>query len=111
GGGVADLVPEHLVLAPSHRAPDRLRVWVHDDLVRIETMTSLRVVRAIYAVPIELAGPDVGHVAVPHHVGLLGQRDAMRFARRRRRIEKAELDLGGVRGEQGEVEPEPGPGA
>ena len=43
-----------------------------------------RLVRAVDAIAVELAGPHVGQVAVPDHVGLLGQRDARRFLRRRR---------------------------
>ena len=43
-----------------------------------------RLVRAMDAVAVELAGQHVGQVGVPDHVGLLGQRDALRLLLGRR---------------------------
>src|SRR5262249_46898175 len=61
------------------------------------------------AVPVELAGGDVGQVAVPHLVGLLEHRHPLRLARRVG-LEEAQLDLGGALGEEGEVDARPVPG-
>ena len=44
-----------------------------------------RLVRAVDAVAVELAGQHVGQVGVPDLVGLLGQRDPLRLLRSRRR--------------------------
>jgi hypothetical protein len=49
-------------------------------------MPDRRLVRAVHAIAIQLAGQHVGQIAVPHHVGLFGERDAMRFAPRPPRV-------------------------
>ena len=65
-------IAEHLV-GPANRTRHRLRVWIHDNLVRVETVALPRLVRAVDAVTVELVRPDVGQEAVPDHVGLLRQ--------------------------------------
>jgi hypothetical protein len=62
------------------------------------------------AVAVELAGEHVRQVRVPDLVGLLRERQAVRFRRRARGIEQAQLDLRGVLGEKREVDPRAIPG-
>src|SRR5262249_7133216 len=61
-------------------------------------------------VAIQLPGTHVGEIAVPHHVGLLGQRDRRRRRGRIRRVEETELYAGSVGRKDGEVHPDAGPG-
>ena len=75
---IADLVAEHRV-GPANRRADRLRVRIEDDLVRVESVAVLRLVRTVDAVTVELVRPDVRQVAVPDLSGLLGQRNADAF--------------------------------
>jgi hypothetical protein len=89
---------------PPHGAADDARVRIHDDLVGIEPVATARLVRSVHAVAIELSRPHVGQIAVPHHVGVLGQRNRDRFAVGRRRVEQAQLDAGRVLAEQREVD-------
>ena len=77
--GVADRVAEHLV-SPANRTRHRLRVWIHDNFVGIETVPACGFVRAVYAVTVELVRAGVRQKAVPDHVGLLRQRDARSLA-------------------------------
>ena len=108
GLGVADAISEHFV-GPSNHTRDRLRVWIHDNLVRIETVALARFVGAVNPVTVELVRPDVGEEAVPDHVGLFGQRDARRFFRRVYRVKQAKFDFGRVRGKNREVDADPRP--
>ena len=55
---VADGIAVHL-LAPVHRASHRLRVRVENDLVVVEAMSTLRLVRAVHPVPVELTSNQV----------------------------------------------------
>ena len=41
----------------------------------------------------------IGQTPVPHHIGLLGQRNAYAFPRRVRRVEQTQLNHGRVRRE------------
>ena len=93
---VTDGVPEHLV-GPLNRTRDRFRVWIHDNLVGVESVADCRIVRAVDAITVELVRTRVGQKRVPHHVRVLGQWNARAFFRGVRRIEKAKLDFGGVR--------------
>ena len=96
GVGVSDLVAEHLV-APANRTRHRLRVWIHDNLVGVESMSRRRFVRTVYTIAVELVRTDVGQEAVPDHVRVLWQRDALAVMRRVRAVEQAKLDLRRVR--------------
>ena len=69
-------------------------------------MSLLRRVRAVHAVAVDLAGTHARHVAVPDLVAVFGQLDALGLGLAAV-IEQAELDLGGVRREEGEVDPLP----
>src|SRR6185369_1497277 len=60
-------------------------------------------VRAVHAVAVHRAGAYAFDIAVPDLVGVLGELDALVLALAAG-IEQAQLDAGGVRGEQGEVD-------
>ena len=60
-----------------------LRIGVEQQLVRIEAMALLRLVRPVHAVAVDRAGPRVRQIAVPDLVGVLGQLDAFELASRR----------------------------
>ncbi len=47
---------------------------------------------------------DVGEVAVPHHVGVLGKGNRQRLHLGVDRVEEAQLDAGGVLGKDREVD-------
>ena len=66
-------------LVPSRRASDDARVGIHQDLVRIEAMPVVGIVRTVHAVAVQLAGAHVRQIAMPAHVGLLGERDRHRL--------------------------------
>ena len=106
--GVADLVAEDLG-GEAHLADMRLRVRIEQQLVGVEPVTGLRRVGTVHPVAVDGAGARVWQVAVPDLVGVLGQLDAVEL-RAARGVEQAQLDLGRVGREQGEVDPEPVPG-
>ena len=85
---VADAISEHLV-APPNRTRNRFRVWIQDNLVRIETVAVLRLVRTMHAVTVELVRTGVRQKAVPHLIGLFLQLDRSRFFRCVSRVEQA----------------------
>ena len=66
--------------------------------------------RTVHTVAIQLAGPDVGQITVPDHVGLLGQRNHQRLGFRLGRIEQAQLYASRMFGEQREVDADAIPG-
>jgi hypothetical protein len=76
---IADRVAEHGIVPPDP-APYRLGVWVENNLVRVEPVPCTGVVRSVHPVSVQLPWTNVRQVPVPHHVGVLGQRDA--FGRR-----------------------------
>ena len=98
----ADPVAE-MGVAPMELADQLLGVGVEQQLVMIEAVARLRVVGAVDAIAVELARADVGQVAVPDLVGVLGQHDPLQLALAAG-IEQAELDLLGIGAEQGEVD-------
>ena len=104
-----DLEAEQRVV-PAHGPADDLGVGIQDQLVRVEAMAEVRRVRAVHAVAVQLARMHVRQVAVPDHVGLLGQRNRQRLDFGVDRVEQAELDAGGVLGEQREVDADAVPG-
>ena len=101
--------PEQRIV-PADRTPDDLGVGIQYQLVGIESMTEMRRERPVNPVAVELSRMHVGHVAVPDHVGLFGQRDRQRFHLRVDRIEQAQLDPRRVLGEDREVDPDTVPG-
>ena len=78
--------------------------------MRIEAVPGCRLIRSVDAKAVELAGLQIGKVAVPDLVGPLGQRDPLGFLDRARRIEQAQLDLRRMFREEGEVDARAVPG-
>ena len=101
---VAPVRPLELVAeqrrVPVHLPVDGLRVRVEQQLVRVGPLPGARVVRAVHAVAVPLAGADVGQVAVPDEPVHLGQVDHGLPAGV---VEQAELDPVRDLGEQREV--------
>ena len=98
-----DLVAEQrrVPLQLSHQL---LGVGIEQKLVRIEAVASSGLVGAMHAIAVDRAGARVRKVAVPDFVGVLGQADAFDLPLDAG-VEQAELDLGRVGGEQGEIHP------
>src|SRR4029079_1785453 len=103
GALAADAITE-MRIAPRERADDRLRVRIEQQLLRIEAMALLRLIRTVHAIAVELAGPRFGQVAMPDLIGLLAQRDALQLAPPAI-IEQAQLDAIRKLREQREVDP------
>ncbi len=72
-------------------------------------MAVLRLVGAIHAIAVDLAGMSVGQVTVIDLIGVFGQFDAFEFLLASG-VEQAQLDLGGVGGKQREVHAQAVPG-
>ncbi len=100
----ADTVAEMRV-RPAQWADDLPRVRVEQQLVRVETVTRTGFVGAMHPIAVDGSGARVGKIAVPDLVGVFGQRDAFDLAAPFR-VEQAEFNLGGVGGEQGEIDPQ-----
>ena len=100
-----DGVPEHRIVPPDGPG-DRFCVRVEHHLVRVEPVTVRGIPGAVDAITVELARPDIRHVAVPVHVRLLGQRDPLALGRCLRTIEEAQVHTGRVLGKDGEVDAE-----
>src|SRR5665648_215923 len=77
------------------------RIGVEQQLVGVEAMAVARRVRPMHAVAVELARGEARHIAVPHLVGVLRQRDARRLGAAR--VKQAKLHARRMSGEQGEV--------
>src|SRR5262249_5807135 len=73
---------------------------VDQELRRVEPLAGLRLVRAVDAVAVPLAGPDAGQVAVPVEDGAVDHLDDLLAVVL---VEQAELDALGVLGEEREV--------
>ncbi len=67
--------------------------------------------RTVHAVAVELTGEHVGKVDVPDFIGIFLEREPMRFLLRVDGVEKAELDLGRILREEGEIHPGSVPGS
>jgi hypothetical protein len=94
-----------------HQVPaDRLGVGVEQQLVDIATQTAARIVGSVGAQPVQLPRPDVWKVAVPDPSGLHRQRESCAFPRRLGRLEKAQIDIGGLLGEDRHVDASAVPG-
>ena len=85
------------------------RVRVEQQLVVVEAMTGIRLVGAVNAITVDRAGPDVGHIAVPHFVGIFGELDAGALGLAGL-VEQANFDFRRVRGKQPEIDAFPTPG-
>ncbi|MCW2241511.1 hypothetical protein M2351_006156 [Azospirillum canadense] len=94
---------------PADVADQSLGVGIEQQLVGVEAVAVLRVVGAMDPVGVDRAGPRIRQVAVPDFVGEFRQLDALQF-RFAGFIEQAELHLGRVGREQGEVDAKPVPG-
>src|SRR6185437_5515802 len=89
-------------VAPADVPDDAPSVGVEQQLVRVEAVAFLRLVRPVHAVAVELTGTCLRKVAVPHEVGTLAQRDALRLALAAL-VEQAQLHLLRVPREEREV--------
>ncbi len=94
---------------PVDLAHHGLGVGVQHQLVRVEAVPVLRLIGSVHAVAVDGAGPGLGQEAVPDLVGVFRQVDAADLGLARI-VEQAQLHLGGIGGEQREVDPQPGPG-
>ena len=106
--GVADGVAEQR-LGPFQAADQLLGVGVDQQFVGVEAVAVLWLVGAVYTVAVNQAGMRVGQVAVVDLIGVFGQLDALDFLFAAG-VEQAQLDLGGVGREQGEIHPKAIPG-
>jgi acylphosphatase len=79
------------------------RPWVEQQLVGVEAVTVLGLIRAVRTQAIDEAGADAFDKTVENTVGGAVQRVLLEFARAAR-IEDAQFDLGGVVGEDGDVD-------
>ena len=95
-------------IAPGKNAAELFAVGVNQQFVRIETVTVGGLVPAVYAVAVKLARRHVREIAVPHIFGALWQRDAFGFAFAFA-VKQAQLDLGRIGREQGEIGAAPVP--
>ena len=107
-GQIVGLVPqrvtEHL-RSPPELTDMRLRVRVEQQLVMVEAVAVLGIVRAVHAVSVDSAGASVGQVAVPDLIRVFGQFDAFQLAFASC-VEKAELDFRRKGGEQRKIHAE-----
>src|SRR6185369_16475200 len=94
---------------PAQFADHGLGARVEQQLVGIETVARLRLIRPVHAIAVDSAGTRVGQKAVPYLVGVFGQLNAFELALAVI-VEQAELDLRGVTGEQREIHAASGPG-
>ena len=85
------------------------RIGVEQQLVVVEAVAFLGRVGAVHAIAVNRAGARLVHVAVPDFVGEFRKFDALEFGGAGV-VEQAELDLGGVGAEQGEVDAKTVPG-
>src|SRR5207245_3307480 len=79
---------------------DCARVRIEQQLVPVAALSLRRVVWAVHAEAVPLAGSDAGRVSVPGEAGDLRQVDAGLFSSV---VEETQLDLFGELGEEGEV--------
>ena len=59
-------------------------IGIEQELVGIEAVSVLRLVRPVHAIAVKLPGADAGDMPVPDIAGSLRQRDALELAARRR---------------------------
>ena len=80
-----------------------------DSLFGIEAVAGLRLIGAVHAIAVKLAGSDVRKIDVPDVVGAFRHRDALGLALALA-VEQAQFDLGGIGGKQREIGSAPVPG-
>src|SRR5260370_8623940 len=97
-------------IAPHEATGEPFRIGVEQKLVCIEAMAAFRIVGAVYAIAVTMAGEDVRKVSVPDVFGAFGQGDALELAPSLA-IEQTEPDLFGIRREQCKVGATPLPPA
>lgn len=95
-------------VAPHHPAGDPLGVGVEQQLVRIEAMAVVRLIRTVHAIAVKLSRRNVVEIAVPDVLGSFRQRDAFELAPALA-VEQAEFDAGGVGRKQREIRAPPIP--
>src|SRR5262245_7365631 len=105
----ANLVAEQRVV-PDEVAADPLGVRVEHHLVWVEAMPVGGLMRTMNAIAVQLAGQDVGEVAMPVLVAVVGLLNALSLFGRLGRVEEAKLHLARVLGKQRKVHPGPVPG-
>src|SRR4029077_20688624 len=81
---------------------DLLRIGIDQELVRIEAQSALRVIRAVNAVAVELAGSNIAEVAVPDILGTFRKCDALDLPTAIT-VKQAKFDLFRVRRKQREI--------
>src|SRR6478609_1095303 len=64
-------------IVPAQVPADGLRVRIEHDFVRVEPMTPLRLARTVNSVAVELPGPEIGQIHVPHFFICLRKLDAL----------------------------------
>ena len=90
-------------VVPGQGADMGAGVGIEQQLVRIEPVAGVGLIRAVHAKAIDLARPDIGQPAVEELVGIFRQDDPFGLALAAR-IKQADLDLGGVGREQREID-------
>ena len=91
-------------------ADQRLGIGIEQKLVGIEAVTGGRLIRAVDAVAIHGPRPRIGQIAVPDLVGVFRQNHPLQLPPPVP-IEQAQLDLGGMSGEESEVHSQAIPGS
>ena len=66
-------------------------------------MSLCRLIGAVHAIAVELAGEDIRQISVPHHVGLFAERDPLGLLGGFGESNRHSSTLAGVFGVQGEI--------
>src|SRR4029077_2956193 len=89
-------------IAPDQPAGEALGIGVEQQLVGVEAVAVLGVVRPVNAIAVELSGRNIVQGAVPDILGAFGQFDAFDFATPLI-VEQAKLNFLRVGGEQSKI--------
>ncbi len=103
GVGIADRVAEQRLVV-AEVAPHRPGVGVEQQLVDVASCAALGLVGPVDPDAVQLAGAQVGEVAVPDLAAAVGQREPLALLGRLWRVEQAQVDAGGRLGEHGHVD-------
>ena len=94
GAAIADAVAVERI--PPSQLPDKvLGVRIDEQLVRVEAVAGLRLVRSMHAITIGLARPRLRQIAMPDMLGAFGQGDTLQLVATAV-VEQAQLDAFGV---------------